>query len=743
MLDFGLAKAVWSGDDAPKPSELGTASMSATLAGSIMGTPAYMSPEQAEGKPVDSRSDIFSFGAVAYEMLSGRRAFQGESRLSTLAQVLNQEPAPLRDILPSIPPELEKLIARCLRKDPERRLRSMADLKVTLQELKEESESGALASSVASARPQARSKWRWSTAAAICVITGGLLWFLRPLNRIQESSLKEVPLTSYVGSENAPSFSPDGNQIAFSWSGEKQDNNDIYVKLVGPGAPLRITENPASDNWPAWSPDGRAIAFLRAFGTGKFGVFLIPALGGPERKLLDVFIPEAEWLPGPYLAWLPDSRAIIFTHKDSSEGSSSLFVQRIDSQDRRQITFPGAGAMGDSSPALSADGSALVFSRMTGVGPGDLWLLALGTDSSPKGKPKRITFFNWRGAGAAWTANGRAIVYSYGDKLWKISVPRFGTPSPPQAIESIGNGGSSPMISRHGRRLAYVTSSGGPLNIWRVAIPDWRKSTGKTSATNIPTSLIPSTRTEFAPQYSPDGKKIAFESDRSGNLEIWSCDSDGSNCVQLTSLGAQATGVPHWSPDGQRIVFYSRPQSKAQIYVINAEGGAVQRLLNDQWENFFPVWSRNGRWIYFASNRSGADQIWKIPSSGGAPIRVTKNGGFNCAESPDNKYLYYTKSKEPIGGVWKMPIEGGPETRVLESVILFNYAVTERGMYFMTQPDPRVIQFLGFADQTTRLITAIKQDVYHGFSVSPDERWLLYAPSGPGASNVMLVENFE
>jgi eukaryotic-like serine/threonine-protein kinase len=752
VLDFGLAKLSAPAALVAVEADEGTRNLAVdqplTQEGVIVGSVPYMSPEQAEGKPVDARSDIFSFGTVLYEMLAGRPAFHGDSLISTLAQVLNQEPVPLNEITAGIPLELERLVARCLRKDPERRLRSMGDLKVALEELKEESESGSLASSVAAARPRVRSKWRWWVAAVVfSVFAGSLLWFLRPSSRMPEPPLKEVPLTSYLGSENAPSFSPDGNQIAFSWGGEKQDNNDIYIKLVGPGAPLRLTTNPSDDNWPAWSPDGRTIAFLRDFGTGKFGVFLIPALGGPERKLMDVFIPEAEWLPGPYLAWQPDSSAIIVTHKDSPEGSSSLFVQRIDSQDRRQITFPPAGAMGDSSPALSVDGSALAFSRMTGVGPADLCLLTLGKDSSPAGEPKQITSFNWLGAGAAWTPNGRTIVYSYRGKLWKIAVPRFGTPSGPQPIESIGNGGSFPAISRHGRRLAYVASSGGPLNIWRVAIPDWSKSAGKTDAANIPTRLIPSTRTEFAPQYSPDGKKIAFESDRSGALEIWACDSDGSSCVQLTSLGAQATGVPHWSPDGQRIVFYSRPQSKAQIFVINAEGGAVQRLLNDQWENFFPVWSRDGRWIYFASNRSGTDQIWKIAPSNGTPIQVTKNGGFSCTESPDNKYLYYTRSKDPNGSVWKMPVEGGPEARVLQSVVQFNFAVTARGVYFMTQPDPRadtrLIQFLGFADRTTRLIAKINQGVYHGFSVSPDERWLVYAPSGGGGSNVMLVENFD
>ena len=750
VLDFGLAKLTEAaGGELAETRSTRHVEAPRTEEGVIVGTAAYMSPEQAEGKPVDNRSDIFSFGAVLYEMLSGRRAFHGESHMATLVQVLHQEPVPLHEVASGVPPELEKLIARCLRKDPERRLRSMADLKVALQELKEESESGGFALTVPAAKAPAllRRKW-WFAASVICALAAALLWFFLPSSSRRESALKEVPLTSYPGSENSPTFSPDGNQIAFSWNGEKQDNTDIYVKLIGPGPPLRLTTDPAEDSWPAWSPDGQTIAFLRNFGAGKYGVFLIPALGGPERKLLDIFISEAEWLPGPYLGWLPDSKGIIFTHKDSSEHPVSLFLLRIASRETRQVTTAPPGSMGDSAPALSPDGSALVFSRMTSLGPGDLYFVTLSPDFSPVREPKRITFFNWRGAGAAWTPRGRMIVFSYDYKLWKITLSRWGkSPGRPERIESVGNGGSSPAISRQGRRLAYVAGYGGPLNIWRAAILDWSKSAGKSAAGNAPADLISSTRSEFAPQYSPDGKRIAFESDRTGNLEIWTCESDGLNCTQLTSLGAQATGVPHWSPDGQRIAFYSRPEGKAQIYVINAEGGAAERLTNDSWENFFPVWSRDARWIYFASNRTGTDQIWKVPSAGGAPVQVTKAGGFACAESPDGKYLYYTRSKDPNASLWKMPVEGGPETRVLEAVVLYNFAVTRRGLYYMFQPDPRaktkLIQFLSFADQKTRMIASIKQDIYVGFSISPDERWLVYAASGPGSSNVMLVENFD
>jgi Tol biopolymer transport system component len=170
-------------------------------------------------------------------------------------------------------------------------------------------------------------------------------------------------------------------------------------------------------------------------------------------------------------------------------------------------------------------------------------------------------------------------------------------------------------------------------------------------------------------------------------------------------------------------------------------------LTNDAWDNFFPVWSRDGRWIYFSSNRTGTDQIWKMPSQGGDSVQVTKYGGFACVETVDGKYLYYTQVKAPIGNLWKMPVEGGEPTKIAEGVVISNFAVTGRGLYYMTQPDTRsdtkLVQFVSFADNKTKEVATLKQGVYQGFSISPDERWLLYAPNGRGGSNVMLVENFD
>jgi Tol biopolymer transport system component len=264
-------------------------------------------------------------------------------------------------------------------------------------------------------------------------------------------------------------------------------------------------------------------------------------------------------------------------------------------------------------------------------------------------------------------------------------------------------------------------------NIWRVGLDERSKRGEKNSGASDADDLIPSTSNEFAPQYSPDGKKIAFESERSGSLEIWICQSDGAGCSMLTSFRKQATALPHWSPDGRQLVFYSRPNEKGQIYVMISEGGGLRQLTNDAWDNFFPVWSRDGRWIYFSSNRTGTDQIWKMPSRGGDRVQVTKNGGFASMETTDGKYLYYTQAKASFGNLRKMPVEGVEPTEIVEGIVYHNFAVMVRGLYYMTQPDvnsdTKLIHFLSSEDHKTPIVATINQKVYVGFSLSPDERW--------------------
>ena len=241
ILDFGLAKLV-------EPGEAGEEGATQTIhanerpktkEGAVFGTVAYMSPEQARGKKVDARSDIFSFGVVLYEMVTGRRAFRGETQADTLAAVLKAEPAPVSKFAKDVPRELERIIGRCLRKDPERRFQHISDLKVQLEELKEESDSGTLAEAAPS-ETRSRNLRRWWTAAALPALLG-VAWMLRPSLEEPPGPMIPVPLTSHPGFEGSPDFSPDGNQVVFAWTGEGKDNSDIYVKRIGPGASLRLT----------------------------------------------------------------------------------------------------------------------------------------------------------------------------------------------------------------------------------------------------------------------------------------------------------------------------------------------------------------------------------------------------------------------------------------------------------------------------------------------------------------------
>ena len=273
ILDFGLAKLMT--DPRHAKAAVGasllptlTAEEALTSPGVAMGTVAYMSPEQARGEELDARTDLFCFGAVLYEMASGRQAFSGKTTAVIHDAILNREPTSLLQLNPELPLKLEEIVNKALEKDREVRYQHAAELRADLKRLKRDIESGRVAK-VAAPTPAARVRRRSFPFVALILFTvlivavAGWLWFGRSRQTAPEAQLTAVPLTSYPGSESYPSFSPDGSQVAFSWNGEKQDNFDIYVKVIGTEPPLPLTTNPAKDYSPAWSPDGRWIAFCR------------------------------------------------------------------------------------------------------------------------------------------------------------------------------------------------------------------------------------------------------------------------------------------------------------------------------------------------------------------------------------------------------------------------------------------------------------------------------------------------
>jgi Tol biopolymer transport system component len=256
--------------------------------------------------------------------------------------------------------------------------------------------------------------------------------------------------------------------------------------------------------------------------------------------------------------------------------------------------------------------------------------------------------------------------------------------------------------------------------------------------------FISSTRVDAEAQFSPDGKKIVFSSNRSGNDAIWVCDNDGSNPVPLTLLPMGTAGSPRWSPDGERVAFDSNVDGQWEVYVVGANGGRPKRLTQDPASDFLASWSGDGKWIYFGSNRTGEYQIWRMPSGGGEAVQVTRNGGYEPVESPDGKWLYYTKV-EMASGLWRMSTEGGEESQVLESVYARSFAVVKEGIYFIPKPDSAgrcSIQFFDAATRRARLIAAIDKPVSLRLSVSPDARWILYSQIDQSGSDLMLVENF-
>jgi Tol biopolymer transport system component/DNA-binding winged helix-turn-helix (wHTH) protein len=582
---------------------------------------------------------------------------------------------------------------------------------------------------------------RWiSVGATLLVLLSGVgIWrFSRNRTEAPLPPIEVVPLVGLTDLEFKPAFSPDGNQVAFSIAGP--EISGIYTTVVGGEKSLRLTSN-SDDCCPRWSPDGRQVAFFRTSHEGV-AIYVIPAFGGTEHRIYSGpagFFHRA-------LDWSPDAKVLAFTETGADKAHSWIALLSLADSTTRPLTSPPSQSF-DYGPAFSPDGATVAFVRGSVAGVvSDLHVV-----STAGGLPRRLTHDNtWLWPPPTWTPDGRDIVFSSARgglfRLWRISASG-GTPWP---AAGAGVNAISPSISPKGNQLVYQQVRHDARSIWRLDLRDEKHRQGP------PAQVISEGGWKGRPQFSPDGKRIVFESWRSGYFEIRACDSDGSNCSELTSLHGVATAA-RWSPDGRYIAFEFRPKEHSEIYLLKVDG-SVARLLTTLpgADNGGPNWSRDGKWIYFYSDRGGGPfQIWKIQLDGGLPVQVTKNGGVFGSESEDGRFLYYSKLGVP--GIWKMPLPGGEETRVLDqptweftlasggaSIASVDWALGRNGIYFLDFEccSNATIEFFEFATHKITPIWTLTKSPGFGLSMSADGRSILYVQNEFQQSNIMLVKNF-
>jgi eukaryotic-like serine/threonine-protein kinase len=733
VLDFGLAKLTDAGD--VTETDQTRTQLAVTDQGTVVGSAPYMSPEQAEGRKVDARSDIFSFGSVLYEMLTGRQPFQGATRMSIMAAILNQEPEPPSKLAPELPRELERVVARCLRKDLDRRSQSMAEIRLALQELKEETESGSL---IAPAAAAARRRVRWpfyAMAGATLVAAAAAVWMFGSMREKPATALHARVLTSFIGYQGEPSLSPDGNQFAFAWDGDVPNGRPhVYISLVSNVAPLRLSPEADASWGPSWSPDGQSIAFVSSrSGEGEPEILVMPALGGSSRRIasgLNVRSPRATGSSSAP-SWSLDGKWILWS-QITAPGSSANFVHAAPSVggETHQLLDPAtSGAkMRGHNPAVSPDGRRAVWQRCD-ANDCDLFLVGI-QDGQATGAVRQLTHDHQTKRSPIWTNDGTEILYLAGEVSSEVALYRVNaTGGAPRRMDGIGSNATALTLSKSGRLLYSTVSINFDINRVDLSVADAK-----------PERFLSSTRYDGSAAYSPDGRRIAFSSNRGGLRQIWVADADGANLAALTAFTSGVADKPAWSPDGQWIDFEAGPEGSTDIYSVPTGGGPVKRLTDHRGSYRSPFRSPDGKWLYFCSVRGGRSEIVRMRLDGNSVEQITNNHGAYGQLTPDGRWLY---SVDATRGLWKMAAEGGEPAQVMAPDPRFSVAFTRDGFCVIgpRQPEGTPVVFHPFDGGKPRNLTTLARYAGSG-SISPDGRRLIYTTADNPVYEIMLVENF-
>jgi len=743
ILDFGLAKLT-------HPDELAEDARALTLThgstpGVVLGTVGYMSTEQVRGKPLDSRSDIFSFGVILYEMLSGKNFFQRGTTADTFSALLKEDVPELVPSVQGVSPALDRVVRRTLEKEPADRFQSVRDLGFALQAV-----TGSGASSSAEI-PQvlpgtvgARHGWsRLALVAAACFLVGGAAtWLALQVGRSSRGDATVVTqvsrLTHELGLSEWPTWSPDGSLLAFS--SNRSGNYEIYVRRIEGGQEVNITNDPGQDIQPAFSPDGTSIAFVstRSSRTGLIktappsgfefrtlggDIWLAPALGGPARRLAQ---------DGNYPVW-------------SLDGKKIAYVSGVENH-RSILEVPDEG--GAPHPVLSIADSRWEIIRLL-YSPHGRWFLFETDDGrlflmpASGGSPKEIL----RGSSPAWDPSGKHLYYTTQEKLGGTGVQSVEIDEssgrilgPPQSLGVMTGVLCDLAMSRNGRELA-VSERQESLNLTRLPLvagggvpagPEEQLNPGEVRD-HYPAFSPDELRIAFGdnrlrneevwildlasrhrerlripkadlgvniPFWSPDGRQLAvtrFQPDGSGSL--WIAAVDGSSAEQVVAPKPALRGAP-FSPDGRNLLYAYSKDGFLQLFIMDITNRQEHQLTSSASDKYDPIWSPDGQWVVYSSNQGGNLQIWRMATARGEEQRLT--GGHDrirhISFSPDGRWIYLQPNHLNI---YRMPAGGGPFQQVTN--------FPESGL-FIEEP-----------------------------KLSPDGRWLAYCRNN-GGSSLWLLE---
>lgn len=748
VLDFGIAKLTERGPSSSAAAR-NSPEVIQTETGTVVGTIAYMSPEQALGQKLDERTDVFSLGVILYEMLTGRHPFRGATNAATFDAILNRDPPPPNISDFEAAPELERVVCRALEKDRDLRHQTASDLRAELKRLQRALDLSQPVSGrfeTRTARPRAAQRLSKRTVVlaliALLVVAGatGVYFALNGNRPHAREAAQAAPaanfnftqLTDQPGQELFPSLSPDGKAVIYAAG--SSDDWDIYWQRVGGRNPRNLTgDSPTDDTQPAFSPDGEHIVFRSE--REKGGLFVMGASGESVRRLSDF---------GFHPAWSPDGREVAFSTEGFTDPNvrrldpSAVWIVNVSTGEKRQLTDTKAGDAAQ--PAWSPSGARIAYWGKHKGGRRDIWTIS-ARDGGDRVQVTDDAAFDWN---PVWSPDGKFLYFACDRggsmNLWRVPLEEQTgrVTGPPEPLTTPSSYAQQVAFSRDGRRAAYVNQVSS-TNIFKVEFNPYKER-----ITGQPVAVTQGFRHASAPHLSPDGERFVYSSQGEKQEDIYVVGKDGGESPRKLTDDAYKDRHPRWSPDGTSILFYSDRSGRYEAWTINADGSSLRQLTYTEGSSVaYPFWSPDGASVGYNRDAESCSiievgKLWGEQAPRRLPLLPDRRlgvfwatswssdgrklGGWAAphSESPGIViYNFETGAFEQITGFGSNPVWLNDNRRLLFDYRHKLYLVNSetKKVHELLPPSPHRVSGYGLSSDSRTL--------YYGLAVKEADVWLL------------------